>query len=227
MKNVKEAFENLPADVKELAENFTERQKDMMFVEAGHLLATLPLEEALTTAIKSLYENIAQQNIVGDNVEELEALVRELIADGVDPIALNKTLGVLDAGHDPLKEMFRLHNFWWEITYHEELKDKLRSLLTMSRTELDAVRWFDECLDCRARAWADLHEDFYVHDQLWQQAAPEDNGDGEVMLCVGCLEKRLGRKLTRDDFKSPHRGRKLSARLMDRLALHSKPKLSI
>jgi hypothetical protein len=156
---------------------------------------------------------MTQQQILGDNVEELEALVRELIEDGVAPIALNKTLGILDADEDPLEEMHRLENFWWEISYHEELKDKLRSLPTMSPAELDAVQWFDECLDCRARAWVDLHEDYGVHDQVWRQAVP----DGKGMLCVGCLETRLGRQMTRDDFKSPHHGRKLSARLKARL----------
>jgi hypothetical protein len=148
-------------------------------------------------------------------LETLETLVHELVEGGVDRIALNKTLGILRASDNPLEKMERLENFWWEISYREELIAKLEALPTMSQVELDAVRWFDECLDCRVRAWVDLHEDFYVHDHVWRQAVP----DGEGMLCIGCLETRLGRKLMRDDFTVPEKqlSRKSSARLVDRL----------
>jgi len=37
-----------------------------------------------------------------------------------------------------------------------------------------------------------------VHDALWDSAT-EDCGP-EVMLCIGCLENRLGGSLTKDDF---------------------------
>ena len=35
-----------------------------------------------------------------------------------------------------------------------------------------------------------------VHDALWLKANPTDSG----MLCIGCLEVRLGRTLTSEDF---------------------------
>jgi hypothetical protein len=133
--------------------------------------------------------------------QDLETLVRKLINDGVDRIALNKTLGILNANDDACEEMGRLQNFWREISYREEVEAKLRDLSTMSPAELNAVRWFDECLDCRARAWRDLCEDFYVLDHVWLQAVPGVEG----MLCIGCLEARLGRQLVRNDFQNPER----------------------
>jgi hypothetical protein len=35
-----------------------------------------------------------------------------------------------------------------------------------------------------------------VHDEVWETANPKRKG----MLCVGCLELRLNRLLTKDDF---------------------------
>lgn len=35
-----------------------------------------------------------------------------------------------------------------------------------------------------------------VHDEVWLEANPKGRG----MLCIGCLELRLGRLLTKDDF---------------------------
>jgi hypothetical protein len=62
-------------------------------------------------------------------------------------------------------------------------------------------------------------EDYKVHDELWRAAGmPEE--DGDVYLCVGCLEKRLGRELTAEDFTScpvnnvsPEQSHRLRARL--------------
>lgn len=49
------------------------------------------------------------------------------------------------------------------------------------------------CLDCRR----DTSDEYYmVHDELWLEANPDDDG----MLCVLCLEARLGRQLTAADF---------------------------
>ena len=41
------------------------------------------------------------------------------------------------------------------------------------------------------RGW----EDYMVRDEIWQAA-----GMGEGFLCIGCLEKRLGRELAAGDF---------------------------
>ena len=56
-----------------------------------------------------------------------------------------------------------------------------------------------------------VHEDFYVHNELWDATCPDDdivrwtqNGSdlaqGRFVICIGCFEKRLGRQLTRRDF---------------------------
>jgi hypothetical protein len=37
-----------------------------------------------------------------------------------------------------------------------------------------------------------------VHDGLWDSATEDFGGDG--MLCIGCLENRIGGLLTKDDF---------------------------
>lgn len=51
------------------------------------------------------------------------------------------------------------------------------------------------CLDCSANT---MHIDEYymVTDEIWRAVVPERYG----MLCIGCLEGRLGRKLSKDDF---------------------------
>jgi hypothetical protein len=43
-----------------------------------------------------------------------------------------------------------------------------------------------------------------LHDELWQRAVPEDtDAPGmSIFLCVGCLERRLGRRLTPADLKA-------------------------
>jgi hypothetical protein len=135
-------------------------------------------------------------------IEELQDLVRELIDGGIDRIALNKTLCILRADSDVSAEMERLYNYWTELSDRRlvELMQHLQALPTMSPAELDALQWFDECGDCRARAWVDLKEDFYVHNNIWEQACP---ADPDIMLCVDCIEHRLGRQLTSADFRNP------------------------
>jgi hypothetical protein len=39
-----------------------------------------------------------------------------------------------------------------------------------------------------------------VHDGIWDTATEDFGGRG--MLCIGCLENRLGGLLTKDDFTS-------------------------
>ena len=49
------------------------------------------------------------------------------------------------------------------------------------------------CKDCGVNT---KDSEFYmVCDKIWEQVQ-----GGEDYLCIGCLEKRLGRKLTRSDF---------------------------
>lgn len=51
------------------------------------------------------------------------------------------------------------------------------------------------CLDCGVDT-REVDEYYMTHDPLWLQANPQDDG----MLCIGCLESRIGRKLNRNDF---------------------------
>jgi hypothetical protein len=51
------------------------------------------------------------------------------------------------------------------------------------------------CLDCGTNV-VRLGEYFMVWDDVWLRANPDDRG----MLCIGCLEQRLGRQLYPLDF---------------------------
>ena len=49
-----------------------------------------------------------------------------------------------------------------------------------------------KCLDCREVTTTSRASEYYmVHDDLWKTA----NADVVGMICVGCLEKRIGRQL--------------------------------
>ena len=69
------------------------------------------------------------------------------------------------------------------------------------------------CLDCGVDTGA-IDEYYMVTHELWACANP----DGAGMLCIGCLEKRLGRELTPDDFPNgADRSSPKSERLLKRL----------
>ena len=69
------------------------------------------------------------------------------------------------------------------------------------------------CLDCGVDTGA-IDEYYRVTNELWARVNP--GGDG--MLCIGCLEKRLGRELTPDDFPNgADRSSPKSERLLKRL----------
>ena len=77
---------------------------------------------------------------------------------------------------------------------------------------------WDACLDCSTPTTL-VGEYFMVRDVLWQQAVPRHQRSG--MLCVGCLETRVGRQLAPADFSaavvnSPRLGH--SKRLLERLS---------
>jgi hypothetical protein len=50
-----------------------------------------------------------------------------------------------------------------------------------------------DCVDCGVNT-CETNEYYMVHDELW----PIGGNDG--MLCIGCLETRLGRRLAPADF---------------------------
>lgn len=63
---------------------------------------------------------------------------------------------------------------------------------------IDYSIWIEEsflCLDCYVHTGLIKHY-YTLHDELWKQANPDIDG----MLCWKCLEVRLGRPLTPDDF---------------------------
>jgi len=73
------------------------------------------------------------------------------------------------------------------------------------------------CLDCNVSTH-EINEYYILKNQLWANVHPDNKG----MLCIGCVEDRLGRKLNKDDFlecplNSEHNMFKKSDRLLDRL----------
>lgn len=75
------------------------------------------------------------------------------------------------------------------------------------------------CLDCRTDT-GKLGEHYMLKDSTWYKAHVSNVG----MICIGCIEIRLGRKLTVSDFNDSHvnrpaAGKFFSQRLMDRLGL--------
>lgn len=73
-----------------------------------------------------------------------------------------------------------------------------------------------ECLGCGVDT-AEIHEYYMIHDHLWLRVNPADYG----MLCISCLEERLGRRLRHYDFTDAplniSNAWKRSDRLTDRL----------
>lgn len=73
--------------------------------------------------------------------------------------------------------------------------------------------------DCAGCGGSTVDEYYMVTDAVWEQATQ----DALDMLCIGCLEERIGRKLTPGDF--PHYPvnsdniQPRSDRLLDRLGL--------
>lgn len=52
------------------------------------------------------------------------------------------------------------------------------------------------CLDCNLNTYT-AHEFYSLHDRIWRKANPKIEG----MLCLSCVEKRLGRQLKSKDFQ--------------------------
>jgi hypothetical protein len=55
--------------------------------------------------------------------------------------------------------------------------------------------WGFLCVDCQEDT-DKLNEYYMVRDTVWKQA----KGPAAGMLCIGCLERRIGRRLRRADF---------------------------
>ncbi len=80
------------------------------------------------------------------------------------------------------------------------------------------------CFDCNAN----VRQEYYmVHNHIWRSALRRARVDGCVptvydMLCVTCLERRLGRELTPADFTTCALNRTgiRNPRLLQRMRLH-------
>lgn len=78
----------------------------------------------------------------------------------------------------------------------EKLNSKNLTLKEIKKIIPEAVELFERslCMDCGVDT---IPEEYYmVHDEIWLKAVPENHG----MLCIGCLENRLGRSLNHKDF---------------------------
>ena len=71
------------------------------------------------------------------------------------------------------------------------------------------------CLDCKQDT-GKMNEFYFINTSLWLSVVKDVTG----MLCIGCLENRLGRQLVSSDFTqcflNSNTGKK-SLRLLDRL----------
>lgn len=78
------------------------------------------------------------------------------------------------------------------------------------------------CLDCGENT-SQMKEHYFVTADVWAQAHNSETG----MLCVGCLECRLGRTLNASDFTGAHindmRRCAMSDRLRNRLTTPPTP----
>ncbi len=54
-----------------------------------------------------------------------------------------------------------------------------------------------ECMDCGVNTFK-TDEYYMVRRPLWLEATYDEGGNG--MLCISCLENRIGRKLKKEDF---------------------------
>lgn len=72
------------------------------------------------------------------------------------------------------------------------------------------------CMDCK-QCTSCMNEYYMVQTEVWEQAIPKSKR--RKLICLGCLEKRLGRELTRADFTDAPINNiyQNSDRMMDRL----------
>ncbi|MDY6809333.1 MAG: hypothetical protein SW127_09970 [Actinomycetota bacterium] len=98
---------------------------------------------------------------------------------------------VIDRHRRALDRIVRVVGTLWTREFH--LAD---GQLIKFRVLMEVTNW--RCVDCSVDI-REIDEFYAVHDDLWLAAAQGDRGG---QLCVGCLEVRLGRELTRADFKN-------------------------
>ena len=77
------------------------------------------------------------------------------------------------------------------IGYKRNISPYTEEIILSKRT--NNKKWL--CLDCNVHT-GDIYEHYFVNTSLWLSVVDSKNG----MLCIGCLENRLGRMLKRSDF---------------------------
>lgn len=74
----------------------------------------------------------------------------------------------------------------------------------MTNAELAEIAKHFICVDCHidtSNRPSGINEYYMVKDEVWQSVVPEDADIYDnTMLCIGCLETRLRRRLTHNDF---------------------------
>lgn len=64
----------------------------------------------------------------------------------------------------------------------------------MRKTTTDTFEDF-KCITCDINTFY-IHEYYMIQDDLWKKVNPKKKG----MMCIGCVELKLGRTLTSGDF---------------------------
>lgn len=84
---------------------------------------------------------------------------------------------------------------------------------TGGKKHTSQLKWL--CVDCSEHT---KYEHYFAQSSVWFGEAKMTE---EGMLCIGCLEARIGRRLTKDDFTDAHindpRRYSKTTRLVDRL----------
>jgi hypothetical protein len=55
------------------------------------------------------------------------------------------------------------------------------------------------CLDCGKNTFESKEDYYFLRNRLWRQLVPREQRHG--MICRACIERRLGRPLTSEDFR--------------------------
>ena len=61
----------------------------------------------------------------------------------------------------------------------------------------DIQRWL--CLDCGKNTFEHSEDWYFLRNRLWRQLVPREQRHG--IICRSCIERRLGRPLTSEDFR--------------------------
>ncbi len=116
-------------------------------------------------------------DIPTDTPDELRAMIREM---DTQELVEQYLIGENQTPAELRQELLALEDQLLLAEHDIYTPDQLRKDLECHR-----------CLDCKQ--WTD-GEYYMIHPPLWDSIA--DQG----MLCIGCLEQRLGRELVPDDF---------------------------